>query len=533
MQFNEDGVSRRALLSMIGTAAGSGVMYGAMTRLGLAAPSTFKGRLALDGDPKGTSVLILGAGLAGMTAAFELREAGYRVKVLEYRDVAGGRCWTLRGGDTYTELGGATQTVKFADGNYFNPGPWRIPSDHHAVLDYCKRFGVELEPFIQVNHNAYLHNTEAFGGKPQRFREIATDFRGGISELLAKAVDQHRLDENVSEADAAILLDALKDFGVLDDDLAYVTGTPTSLYRGFAKPEGAGADGKPDPSKVNPLSVVLQSDLWKHVNAGDHLHMQMTMFQPKGGMDRIAKAFAAEVGDLITFGAKVVRIENTGNGVEVGWVPVEGGWGETVEQADYCICTIPFSILGQIESNFSPRMRGIIDSMSYASSTKVGLEFKRRFWEQDEHIYGGISYTNLPIYLISYPSSDFCSDGPAVLLGAYAWGAYSYQFNALPPAERVAKALDYGAEIHPQYRDEFRSGVSVGWQRVPWTLGCYGLWKDREADYQDATRMDGRTLMAGEHISYLPAWQEGAILSALDAVERLHAQVTDAAEAAD
>lgn len=528
MTFNPDGISRRSLLGMIGTVAGAAAMYSAMGSMGLAQPSNWRGRMDLEGAPEGVTILILGAGLAGMTAAFELRNAGYTVKVLEYREKAGGRCWTLRGGDTYTELGGFEQQVGFAEGNYFNPGPWRIPSDHFAVLDYCKRFGVKLEPFIQVNYNAYLHNSEAFDGKPQRFKEISTDFRGHVSELLAKVVNQKALDEAVSEDDAALLLDALKRYGALNNDYEYVIGEESSAYRGWAKPEGGGASGKPEPSEPHPLSVVLQSRLWNRLTAGDNLHMQSTIFEPIGGMDMIAKGFEAEVGDLITYNAKVVRIRNEDGQVTATWVPSSGEGAETTETADYCICTIPFSILGQIDHDFSPRMTGIIDGMAYDSAFKVGLEFKRRFWEEDEHIYGGISYTNLPITLISYPSTGFFSDGPAVLLGAYPWGAFSYQWNALPAGERVQKALEYGAQIHPQYPDEFLNGVAVGWHRVPWVLGCYGMWKDRDADYMDATQMDGRTLMAGEHISYLPAWMEGAILSAMDAVDRLHTTITKA-----
>lgn len=526
MSFNPEGMSRRSLLGMIGTVAGAAAMYGAMGTMGLAQPSTYKGRLKLEGDAKGTSVLILGGGLAGMTAAYELRAAGYSVKILEYREKAGGRCWTLRGGDSYTELGGFTQEVKFSEGNYINPGPWRIPSDHFAVLDYCKRFGVKLEPFIQVNYNAYLHNSDAFDGKPQRFKEISTDFRGHVAELLAKVVDQKALDAAVTEEDAKLLLAALKNFGALDDDYAYVKGEDTSAYRGFAKPEGGGLSGKPEASEPHPLSVILQSKLWNRLTAGDNLHMQSTIFQPVGGMDMIAKAFEGQVGEVITYDAKVTRIRHEGDKVSATWIPSHGEGPETTETADYCICTIPFSVLGQIDHDFSPRMTEIVDSMAYDSAFKVGLEFKRRFWEQDEHIYGGISYTNLPITLISYPSTGFFSDGPGVLLGAYPWGAYAYQWNALPAEERVAKAVEYGSQIHPQYKEEFLSGVAVGWHRVPWVLGCYGLWKDREADYDDACAMDGRTLMAGEHISYLPAWMEGAILSALDAVTRLHATVT-------
>ena len=175
MTINSSGMSRRELLTMVGMTAGASAMYAAMSGMGYAATSDYKGPIKLEGDPKGTSVLVLGAGLAGMTAAYELRNAGYDVKVLEYREKAGGRCWTLRGGDTYTELGGEVQEVKFAEGNYVNPGPWRIPSGHYAVLDYCKRFAVKLEPFIQINWNAYVHNSEAFEGKPQRFKQIQAD----------------------------------------------------------------------------------------------------------------------------------------------------------------------------------------------------------------------------------------------------------------------------------------------------------------------------------------------------------------------
>ena len=121
------GLSRRDLLSLIGVTAGSAVMYQAMTSLGLAAESGYKGAIKLEGDAKGASVLILGAGLAGMTAALELRKAGYKVQMLEYNGRAGGRNWTIRGGDTFTELGGATQNCAFDEGLYINPARGASP----------------------------------------------------------------------------------------------------------------------------------------------------------------------------------------------------------------------------------------------------------------------------------------------------------------------------------------------------------------------------------------------------------------------
>ncbi len=518
-------VSRRELLTMIGAAAGSAALYQAMTTLGHAQPSPYQGPVKLQGDPGTVKVLILGAGLAGMVAALELRAAGYEVEVLEYREKAGGRCWTLRGGDTYTELGDFRQDIGFAEGNYFNPGPWRIPHHHHAILDYCRRLDVKLEPFIQKNHNAYLHSTTAFGGKPQRFREIATDFRGHTSELLAKAVNQGNLDEMVSQEDKEKLLEALRTNGMLDKDFGYVKSQHTSEFRGFQTWPGGGAKPNPIPSDPIAPGDILQSGLWRWLGVAETVDHQETMFQPVGGMDMIAQAFEREIKDLIRYNAKVTSIKQDETGVTAIYQDISTE-GEPLEaRADWCICTIPFSILGQIENNFSDGIKSVIDKVQYAGAVKIGLEFNRRFWEEDEHIYGGISYTDLPIALIGYPSSDYLSTGKGVLVGAYNWDTAAYQFASMSPEERISKALEDGAMIHPQYRKEFSSGASVAWYRVPWALGCYGVWDDREADYTQATALDGRTLMAGEHISNLPGWQEGAILSGLEAITRLHARV--------
>src|SRR3981081_4269771 len=133
---------RRDRLALVGTAARRTVMYHRTPSQRLGGECPYAGPIKLDGDPKGASVLILGAGLAGLVAAYELRKAGYRVQVLEYERRSGGRGWALRGGDSYTELGGFTQRCEFDRGLYFNTGPWRIPYHHRGLLDYCKRVGV-------------------------------------------------------------------------------------------------------------------------------------------------------------------------------------------------------------------------------------------------------------------------------------------------------------------------------------------------------------------------------------------------------
>jgi len=519
---------RRDLLALIGTTAGSAVMYRAMQSLSLAAESSYTGPIRLDGDPKGASVLILGAGLAGMVAALELRKAGYRVQVLEYSSRAGGRCWTLRGGDTYTELGGATQRCEFDQGLYLNPGPWRIPYHHHALLDYCRRFKVALEPFIQVNTNAWIHSSRAFGGKPQRYRHVQADFTGYVCELLAKATSQHKLDELVTREDQEILLQALRGFGALDQNYAYKANLISGNRRGYDKEPGGGLTAVPTPSQPLGLSDLLKSGLWLGLFPGANYEFQTTLFQPVGGMDMIARAFAREVADLIRFNAKVTSIRQDERGVSVAYEDTGDLGKPLTATADWCLCTIPLSILSQIEINVGTKMQAAIDAVPYVPSLKVGLQFRRRFWEQDEGIYGGISYTDLPIRLIGYPCTGYGSPGKAVLLGAYAFSSvYAYEFTALSPAERVAKAVADGTQIHPQYRQEFENGIAVAWHRHPAVLGCSGSWTDatRAQHYEDLCALDGRILLAGEHASYLGGWQEGALLSSLDAIARLHRRV--------
>jgi monoamine oxidase len=520
--------TRRDLLALIGTLAGSAAMYHAMTSLGFASDSPYKGPIKLGGDVHGASVLILGAGLAGMTAALELRKAGYKVQVLEFNSRPGGRNWTLRGGDIFTELGGFTQTCDFAEGHYFNPGPWRVPYHHRGLLDYCKRLNVALEPFVELNHNALLHASRAFGGQPQRIRDVDTDFRGHVSELLAKATAQGKLDEAVSTEDKEILLEALKSWGALDDNYAYRANLISGAFRGYAKGPGGGLSAAPVAGEPIGLAEILKSRLWRYLQNFALHQFQTTMFQPVGGMDMIGKAFAREVGDLIRYDAKVIRIAQDPAGVTVTYVETKGPATVQTAKADWCVCTIPLSILSQIPIDAGPRMKAAIDAVPYASAVKIGLQFKRRFWEEDDAIYGGISFTDLPIRQIAYPSSDLNRGGRGVLLGAYVFeGSNAYEFASMPPAERVARAVDLGARIHPQYQAEFENGVAVAWHRVPFTLGCAGYWTDetRAEHYDDLCRIDGRIVLAGEHASYIPAWQEGAILSSLDAITRLHERV--------
>jgi monoamine oxidase len=530
MEAGAPRTTRRQLLTAIGLVGGASALYQAMTTMGHAAETQFTGPPDLSGSRPGATVLVLGSGLAGMVAAYELSKAGYGVRILEYQPRAGGRNWSLYGGDTYTELGGATQKVAFAPGNYLNPGPWRIPHHHRTLIHYCKQFGVALEPFIQFNHNTYIHSTDAFGGKPQRFKEVAADFEGNVAELLGKAIDQKALDADLTAEDRQRLLEALRGWGMLDENMRYVKGERSSSHRGFERAPGGGVNGAPIPSALNDFHDVLDPQVWKAMSFFMNYEMQTTMFQPVGGMGMIGKAFARQVQPMITHNAKVTKILQDKQGVTVTYTDTVGG-GVNVAKADFCVCTIPLGVLNQIDNNLAPARQAAISAIPYSNSVKIGLEFKRRFWEEDDYIYGGHSFTSQDISLISYPNNHLFGDGPAVVLGAFASGLGAYRLGGMTPEQRIEAALTMGSVFHPQsYRKEFSNGASVAWSRVPWTLGCCARWNEetRKEHYQTLVAVDDRIVLAGEHASYVGCWMEGALLSSLDAITRLHKRALEA-----
>jgi monoamine oxidase len=356
---------------------------------------------------------------------------------------------------------------------------------------------------------------------------VQADFNGYVAELLAKCTHQNQLDEVVSRDDRAILLDAIRNWGALDKDYDYKIGLLSSDRRGFQSNPGGGLSLAPSPSEPIAMHDLLQSRLWTAIAAGHHYEFQSTLFQPVGGMAMIANAFASELGDAIHYNAKVTEIRQDDNGVSVLYQDARHGGLPERARADWCVCTIPASVLNQIPMNVGAPMHSAINALSYVSSVKVGLQFKRRFWEEDESIYGGITYTDLPNGMIGYPSSGYFAK-KGVLLGAYAFGSSAFQLTSMTPKERLETVLKCGAQLHPQYTEEFETGVSVAWHRVPWALGCAAIWDDelRAQHYDNLCAIDGRIVLAGEHASRLPAWQEGALLSSLDAIQRLHRRIT-------
>ncbi|MBE9182471.1 flavin monoamine oxidase family protein [Oculatella sp. LEGE 06141] len=518
-------MDRRTLLKFIGRAGGTAAVLTTMQSLGLIrSPARASSRPTFAQSDSGAKVAILGAGIAGMTAAYELTKVGYDCTILEARDRAGGRNWTVRGGDLIKELD-SQQTCAFeaADSLYVNAGPARIPYHHTHLLGYCKEFGVPLEVMVNENRGAYFQDDNAFAGQPILNRQVVNDTRGYIAELLAKAISQQALDQEVSTDDRDRLLDMVKSFGKLGDDYRYVG----SDRAGFGTPPGAGLTAG-ELQEPLPLNELLNSAFWQYKqHFGEGYNQAATMLEPIGGMDQIAKAFEQRVGSLIQYRAVVTRIGKTSNGVQIRYTDATGA--EKSLEADYAICTIPLSVLASIEADFSPEFKAAIGegAQSYNHAVKIAFE-SRRFWEDDLHIYGGISWTEKDITQVWYPTAGI-HHSKGIILAAYTWdNEVSDRFAVLTPADRLQKAIAEASTIHSNFGQEVPStkAVSVAWSKIPYSQGAWIDWEDQEssAAYQRLNQPDDAIFLAGEHLSYLTGWQEGAVLSAYQAIEGIAAK---------
>ncbi len=516
-------ISRRDFLYRAAAVGGTSLLLNTMNAWGMGIGSKASGPPELSGSGKGKKVVILGAGLAGMTAAYELGKLGYQCQIIEARSFAGGRCQTARKGTTITELGGEKQTCQFDEGMYINHGPWRIPLHHQSTLHYTRLFEVPLEVMVNDNDHAFVYAENAGPLARQRLRpaQIKADMRGHVAELLAKSVKSNHLDQELTEDDKRLLLDYLAHEGQLaGKDLAYKGRSG----RGYAVNPGAGlVPGAGTPSDPLGFRDLLASKVGNVYSAVQDFPMQSTMFQPVGGMDQIAKAFEKRVGRNIRYRAEVQTIRQNDRGVTVTFKDTGSGKLASVT-ADYCLCTVPLSVLRTIDTDFSDRFKDAIKAVSYAPVGKAGLQMKRRFWEEDDQIYGGHVLTDMKgINTISLPSSGW-QQKKGVLLGYYHYALDAIEISALSPAERAEFAVAAGEKIFPAYRESFESAFSVAWHRVQYNLGGWAEWDEagRKNAYPLLLEGEGRVMLAGEHLSYLTGWQAGAIESSWQQIERLH-----------
>jgi monoamine oxidase len=448
------------------------------------------------------NVLIIGAGMAGLSAADALLRAGHKPLVLEAQNRVGGRVYTLR--------------EPFSDGLYAEAGAMRIPRSHALTMGYLEHFGLRTLPFTMSNPRAlyYLHgqryriaeaeaNPELLGfecAEHERGRTHGQLWAAALEPLLARLREQGEAAWGgiVSEYDQYSTREflvgcgwsegAIEMFGLLADQEALMNSSFLELFR-----EEAGS-------------------------------YYTDMVQIEGGMDNLPRAFLPALRPHIRFGAEMVALEQSPEAVTVTY---ETAGGRFKVSADSAIITMPFPVLRHVEilQPFSRAKQRAIRQLHYDASAKIWFQCRRRFWETDDGIFGGGTATDLPIRVVYYP--DHGRDtGRGVLLASYTWSEDAQRWGSLSPGERIEQALEDLEEIHPQVREEFEVGASKMWHDDEYAGGAFALFDPEQQTllYHDIVAPEGRVHFAGEHASLHHAWIQGAIESGLREAAAINAE---------
>ena len=452
--------------------------------------------LGRDGPPaRPKRVVIVGAGMAGLVAAWELAHAGHDPVVLEARGRVGGRVHTLR--------------EPFTHGLYAEAGAMRIPRTHDLTHAYCERFGLPLRPFTINNPHAYVF----MGGNRWRLAEVQatptclpfvlSDKECGrtVDVLWAEAI-QRFVDRVASDGEAA-WADIVRDWDHCST-------------REFLE-ECHWSEGAIEAFGLLSFQEALMNSSFLELLREEVTRCYVDLTEIDGGMDRLPHAFLPVLGNRIRFGARMIALDQDESSATVHYQTPAGRFRET---GDYVIVTVPFAVLRHVETMkpFSSAKQRAIRQLHYDASAKILLQCRRRFWEEDDGIVGGGTATDLPIRALYYPDHGR-ETGRGVLLASYTWSEDAQRWGSLAASDRIVQALENVALIHPQVTQEFEVGASYMWHHDEFAGGAFALFDPGQQTrlYDAIVTPEGRIHFAGEHASLAHAWIQGAIESGLRA----------------
>jgi monoamine oxidase len=431
-------------------------------------------------------VVVVGAGLAGLTTALDLRDAGWDVVVLEARDRVGGRVFTIRDA--------------FSDGLHAEGGGESIDDNHHDLLRMIRRFGLRTED--------RLRNREATGivyrdGRrwsiadyvAQRGGQVLDDYDRFDVELarIAEDVDP----ENPQDSPRAEELDAMSVQDFLDSldlvpEAKFLVDADTSSYAA---------------AELTDISMLFWAQQWQIV--ADVPYGAEETMRIAGGNSRLPEAMAAELGASLRTSAPVRWISRNDDQMDVG-----GGGGPPVPAAHVVLATPP-GTWGAIdmEPGLPDQATAVASGLALGPAAKVITRYDRAFWRTEGQ--SGLSVADLP-FGVTWDATDSYDSGGAGLLTAFITGQGAIDLSALDDVDRIAEVHRQLDEVFPEGR-RFRADESAttAWVNEPLTGGGYAVYAPGQVvPYWPVLRRPiGRLWFAGEHTESLAGYMESAVRS--------------------
>ncbi len=432
------------------------------------------------------SVTIIGAGMAGLAAAYDLQRAGWQVIVLEARNRVGGRVHTLR---------------SFSSGLVAEAGGEFIDQHHTRMLAFAKEFKLSLGEV--GSWQGQTDDWGAYEGKAGQSNDVNVwgfDLGNEYEKMWAALAELARQVPDPAHPESALNAKELDKQSSAD----WIHAQAAHPLARLAFADHIRSEYSCEPENFSLLDLARNAAMYYSTPG-----FYKPTYRVIGGNDQIPSAIAALLPD-VRLNAEVTSVSNQTNGVCVTYK--QGNSFQTLSSS-FAILAIPLTTVRLIE--FNPPLpsahQRMAHEISYGALTKVMIEYRERFWKAK----GWNGRLSTDQHIIQTWDATSHLEGEHGIITAYTGGEPGIKLSALSNEERIKTAVAVIENIFPGSSALIENTATVAWINEPF-IGCsYMALAPGQvtAHWQTLFTPTGRLFFAGEHATIYQGFMEGAVES--------------------